>query len=72
MLNVAATIVATLNRLRLTAANPNGSSMVGHARSASTARTPDTTTIRIIRLIHESGCSGGLELPFVTIALCTF
>src|SRR5215212_4629220 len=63
MLNVAATIIATQNRLRLTAANPKGSSMVGHARAASTAKTPDTTPIRIIRRVHEGGCSGGLELP---------
>src|SRR5215211_6583714 len=72
MLNVAATVIATQNGRRSAAANPNGLSMVGHARAASTARTPDTTTIRIIRRYQETGCSGGLELSFVTIALCTF
>src|SRR5215210_1858342 len=74
MLNVTATIIATQNWLSLTSPNPNGFlSMVGHARAASAANTPDTTTIRIIRRIHEGGgCSGALESSFVTIALCTF
>src|SRR5215204_5456281 len=68
MLNVVATIIAAQNRLRLPAANPSGFPMGGHARAASIAKTPDVTTIRIIRRVHE----GGVGLSFVTIALCTF
>src|SRR5215212_7257803 len=61
MLNVVATITAAQNRLSLSAANPNGFPMGGHARATSIAKIPDTTTIRIIRRVHEGGCaSGGL------------
>jgi hypothetical protein len=57
----------------LPAANPNGFPMVGHARAASIAKTPDTTKIRMIRRVHEGGCAlGGVGFSFVTIALCTF